>query len=98
MIAGYDTTATVLSALFYYVLGDQAIYARLQEEIDLYFQASEGNSRLDSSSLAELPYLNAVMLVVIFARHQHSNILLILQKRSAASRLSSECLATRHNT
>ena len=98
MIAGYDTTATVLSALFYYVLGDQAIYARLQEEIDLYFRASEGKSRLDSSSLAELPYLNAVMLVVIFARHQHSNILLILQKRSAASRLSSECLATRHNT
>ena len=62
IIAGYDTTATVLTALFYYVLGNPKVYARLQQEVDDYFQAAE-SSLLESSKLASLPYLNAVMSV-----------------------------------
>ena len=64
IIAGYDTTATVLAALFHYILCDRNIYLRLQEEVDKYFKDAEG-SMLDSSRLATLPYLSAVMLVVL---------------------------------
>lgn len=63
MIAGYDTTAVVLTSLFYHVLGSKEVHTRLQEEVDSYFRSVDSNSRLESSNLAELPYLNAVMSV-----------------------------------
>ena len=63
IIAGYDTTASVLSALFYFVLRDREIYSHLQGEVDAYFQSADV-SQLDSSRLTSLPYMNAVMLVI----------------------------------
>lgn len=60
MIAGYDTTASVLAAILYYVIGNTVVYERLQEEVDEYFQKTDISSS-DTSKLAVLPYLNAVM-------------------------------------
>lgn len=60
MIAGYDTTASVLAAILYYVIGNTVVYERLQEEVDEHFQKTDISSS-DTSKLAELPYLNAVM-------------------------------------
>lgn len=62
IIAGYDTTATVLAGLFYNILSHREVFACLQQEVDNYFSAAEG-SLLDSSKLTGLPYLNAVMFV-----------------------------------
>lgn len=62
ILAGYDTTATVLAALFHYLLCNHHVYVRLQGEVDEYFKKTEG-APLDSSKLATLPYLSAVMLV-----------------------------------
>lgn len=60
VIAGSDTTATALSAAFYYLLQDPSKYKRLQEEVDAYFPPNEGEP-FDSAKLAEMPYLNAAI-------------------------------------
>lgn len=60
VIAGSDTTSTVLSGLFCYVVADQACYKRLQSEVDSFFPIGEGDP-FDAARLAEMPYLNAVM-------------------------------------
>ncbi|THH16440.1 hypothetical protein EW146_g4196 [Bondarzewia mesenterica] len=57
IIAGSDTTATVLTALFYYLLKEPLIYARLQAEIDSVFPP--GEDPVDALKLASMKYLNA---------------------------------------
>ena len=60
IIAGSDTTSTTLSGLFYYILSNAVEYKRLQAEIDTAFPPGEGDP-FDTTMLAEMPYLNAVM-------------------------------------
>lgn len=59
IIAGYDTTAITLTALFYSLLSHPQTYTRLQEEVDKYYPP-ESNA-LDTKYHSEMPYLNAVM-------------------------------------
>ncbi|ETW83732.1 hypothetical protein HETIRDRAFT_472015 [Heterobasidion irregulare TC 32-1] len=57
IIAGSDTTATVLTALLYYLLSDKTAYARLQAEVDSAFP--QGEEPLDAVKMAGMEYLNA---------------------------------------
>jgi cytochrome P450 len=62
VIAGSDTTSTVLGNVFYNILANPEVYARLREEIDTYFPPGEmEHAVVDSTKLAVMPYLNAVM-------------------------------------
>ena len=64
VVAGSDTTSTVLGMVFFSILADPDIFTRLREEVDRYFPPEElGNPILDSAKLADMPYLNAVMCV-----------------------------------
>lgn len=56
VVAGSDTTSLTLCTLFYFLLRNPVIYSRLQAELDRSNLASD-----DSSGLAQLEYLNAVM-------------------------------------
>lgn len=61
IIAGSDTTSTVLSELFFFLLTNPIYYKRLQEEVDSVFPTDEGDP-FDASKLAtSMPFLNAVM-------------------------------------
>ena len=60
MIAGSDTTSTVLSSLFSLLLRHPKEYHRLQKEVDEVFPPGEGDP-FDATRLAEMPFLNAVM-------------------------------------
>lgn len=63
MIAGSDTTSTVLSGLFCFMIASPECYKTLQKEIDTAFPIGEGDP-FDAARLSELPYLNAVMWVL----------------------------------
>lgn len=63
IVAGADTTSSVLSGLFFYILTNKPIYSRLQKEIDSTFPVSDGEP-FDSAKLSQLPYLDAVMYVL----------------------------------
>lgn len=57
IVAGSETTATILSGLFYYLLTCPAVYAKLKEEVRSRFSRSEEvNARA-----ATLPYLTATI-------------------------------------
>ena len=61
IIAGSDTTSTVLSGLFKFLLSDREAYLRLQKEVDAVFPREEGDP-FDTHKLEkDMPYLNAVM-------------------------------------
>ena len=60
MVAGADTTSTVLGGLFFYILSNPAVYTTLQQEVDSEFPLG-GGEPFDSVRLAAMPYLNAVM-------------------------------------
>lgn len=68
IVAGSDTTATTLSGVFYYLLSEPNLrsYKKLQAEIDEAFPPGiDGGAAFDHGKLGELPYLNAVMLVLL---------------------------------
>ncbi|KAH9987800.1 cytochrome P450 [Russula vinacea] len=56
IIAGSDTTSSVLSAVIYYLLLNPAAYERLQEEVDSAFPS--GEEPLDTVKLSHLEWLN----------------------------------------
>jgi len=60
IVAGADTTATVLRNAIFYLLANPTYYARLREEIDATFPPTE-TSPLDTEILPSLPFLNAVI-------------------------------------
>jgi len=60
IVAGSDSTATVLSGVFYYLMANPLARKRLQAEIDAVFPPLEGNP-FDATALASMPYLNAVI-------------------------------------
>ena len=65
VVAGSDTTATTLSNVFYYLLTNEEVLARLGKELDEAFPLGEGDP-FDFTKLSELPVLNAVMYVGFF--------------------------------
>ncbi|KAJ7157762.1 cytochrome P450 [Mycena filopes] len=58
IIAGSDTTSTVLSNTFYFLLTHPESYKRLRLELD---QAFPDKEPIDAALLSSLPYLNAVI-------------------------------------
>jgi cytochrome P450 len=61
IIAGSDTTSSVLAALLYYLLLNPEAYKRLQEEVDSAFTA--GDEPLDAVKLSHMEWLNGCMYV-----------------------------------
>ncbi|EIW84003.1 high nitrogen upregulated cytochrome P450 monooxygenase 2 [Coniophora puteana RWD-64-598 SS2] len=59
IVAGADTTATVLSSLFWALSTHPEAYHQLQAEVDRWFPA--GSDAWDVGRQAEMPYLNAVI-------------------------------------
>ena len=62
IVAGSDTTATILSSLFWALLSHPTAYRRLQAEIDRYYPP--GEDALSTAYHPEMQYLNAVMWAV----------------------------------
>ncbi|KAK4655008.1 hypothetical protein QC762_405500 [Podospora pseudocomata] len=58
LIAGADTTAITLRALFYYTLKDQRVWKKLESEVRSVFKAFEPAAH---SKARALPYLDAVV-------------------------------------
>lgn len=58
--AGSDTTATELSAVFFFLLSNPDAFHRLRDEVDQEFPIGEGEP-FDTLKLSRMPYLNAVM-------------------------------------
>jgi cytochrome P450 len=62
IIAGSDTSATVLSNIFFFLLTHPESYERLQVELDKAIPTG-GKEPTNAALLSRLPYLNAVMYV-----------------------------------
>ncbi|EJD02378.1 high nitrogen upregulated cytochrome P450 monooxygenase 2 [Fomitiporia mediterranea MF3/22] len=60
MVAGADTTSTVLDGLFFRILSNTAIFTKLRQEVDSEFPLGEGEP-FDAVKLAAMPFLNAVI-------------------------------------
>ena len=59
--------ASTLANVFFHLLLDPGVYARLRNEIDEAFPSGEPEqSFVDSAKLADLPYLNGVVYVQVF--------------------------------
>jgi hypothetical protein len=56
-LAGSDTTAISLRAVFYYVLRNQNVYRKLQEEVDAADQAGKLSKYITYAESLELEYL-----------------------------------------
>ncbi|PPQ83920.1 hypothetical protein CVT25_000665 [Psilocybe cyanescens] len=61
IVAGSDTTSSVFANLFYFLLREPDYYRRLRAEIDVIHSPSDSNDTIDINSLANLPFLNAVI-------------------------------------
>jgi cytochrome P450 len=56
-LAGSDTTAISLRAVFYYVLRNRNVYRKLQEEVDTADQAGKLSKYITYAESLELEYL-----------------------------------------
>lgn len=83
IIAGSDTTATAMSALFYYLLRNPSYYKRLQEEIDAV--QPQGLLVLDTLKLDEMSFLDAC--VSVFPPHSLIAILICIYSRNETLRI-----------
>ena len=59
IIAGSDTTSSVLTSIVYYLLLNPVAYKHLQEEVDSAFPS--GEEPLDAMKLSQLEWLNGCM-------------------------------------
>ncbi|KAK6071335.1 cytochrome p450 [Seiridium cupressi] len=58
VVAGSETTATVLSGATFFILKDQSVYRKLKEEVQSSFQSVE---EITLNKMGELQYLHAVL-------------------------------------
>lgn len=58
--AGFETTASVLRLVFYYIFSNQEILRRLRAEIDMV--KGDGDAVLEIKTLEQLPYLTSVIM------------------------------------
>jgi len=65
IVAGSDTTSSVLSNIFYYLLSHPQYFQRLRAAIDGVFAPSDLNETINPQQLNDLPLLNAVMCVPV---------------------------------
>jgi cytochrome P450 len=61
LLAGRDTTASLLSSVFYFLARDQAAWKKLREEIIHAFGKGKASSGITFSSLKQLTYLRYVV-------------------------------------
>lgn len=61
IVAGSDTTSSVLSNLFYYLLSHPEYFQRLRAALDAVFPPSDLNETINPRQLDDLPLLNAVI-------------------------------------
>ena len=61
IIGGSETVPLTLTALFCTLIRYPDVYQRLRDEVDANFQDCKEEDMFDSSKLAGMPYLNAVM-------------------------------------
>ena len=59
LVAGSDTTASVLSNIFWSLVRHPSMYKRLQEEVDKYYPP--GEDALNPKHHSNMPYLESVM-------------------------------------
>ena len=59
IIAGSDTTSSVLSNFFYFLLTYPEIYKKLQAEVDKYYPS--GADALDPKYYSEMSFMDAAM-------------------------------------
>lgn len=62
IVAGSDTTSSVLSNIIYFLISNPHDYARLRDEIDRAFPVADVD-HITTDNLANLNFLNAVMYV-----------------------------------
>jgi len=59
--AGSDTTASTLTALFYYILHNTKVLAKLHDELQNVVTGETLTSKIPYTSLSQLPYLDATI-------------------------------------
>lgn len=59
IVAGSDTTSTMMTNLFWLLLCNPSTYSLLQREVDKHFWNEE--HAMDTAKHANMPYLNAAM-------------------------------------
>ena len=85
IVAGSDTTSHVMINAFYFLMKHPEMQERLQREIDESFPP--GSSPFDPVKQANMPYLNAVLSVIIHAIEIAAYMGFIGTKRCVCSRL-----------
>ena len=85
IIAGSDTTSSVLTALLYYLLLNPEAYNRVQEEIKSVF--TSGEEPLDAVKLSRMEWLNGCMCVTMHGRNLYKLIFSLLSNSNEALRL-----------
>ncbi|KAF9528829.1 cytochrome P450 [Crepidotus variabilis] len=61
IVAGSDTTSSVLSNIVYYLLREPKYLEQLRNELDAAFGVVDANGTIKLEALASLPFLNAVI-------------------------------------
>jgi cytochrome P450 len=64
LFTGSDTTAVVLSNLFFFLMSNRQAFALLQAEVDKFYPPDEDG--LSTKFLGDMPYLSACMSVIDF--------------------------------
>ncbi len=76
-VAGSDTTASVLSNIFWCLLRHPDVYKRLQAEVDAFYPPGENS--LDAKHIKDMYYLEAVMWVFHIVWNTGRELIIILQ-------------------
>ena len=93
IIAGSDTTSSVLAALIYYLLSNSEAYKHLQEEVDSAFMSRE--EPLDILKFSHMEWLNGCMWVTMQRGNRSINSFLPLQIAMKHFAFSLLCQAVR---
>ena len=96
IIAGSNTTSSVLTALLYYLLRNPATYERLQKEVDDAFP--NGEEPLDVTKLGQMKWLNGSMWVCDSLTGSPEELTIVMTNRNEALRLQPPVLGGSQRT